>query len=156
MITPDLSSFNPPEDKDFDGFVISKLVPADAKVDYEAIINNAASIRKQLGITWPTGNETFEDNLAQLKDHEKDFDSKKAFAYSIWDPERKKYLGCLYFYFKVMPWFREVPEEADAVVEVWVIEEMSEREKLRNIVEQIQSWVEDDWPLKSPMFVNGL
>lgn len=95
-ITP--NHFEPPASASFSSFSLEVLSPEFAEQDFAAVTASAESIRHVFGPenSWPSAQITFDENLADLVRHEREFNERTAFAYCILDPKLKRYLGCLY------------------------------------------------------------
>jgi hypothetical protein len=95
-IVPD--QFAPSESAVFPGFLLRALSPEFAAQDFAAVTASASSIRHVFGPEngWPSAGLTFEENNADLARHQREFNERSAFAYSLFDPQGLRYLGCLY------------------------------------------------------------
>ncbi len=90
--------FEPARTADFGKFQLVVLAPDLAEQDHKAVLASADNIRHVFGPTngWPPSNITFEENLADLTRHAREFDERVAFAYALLDVAQNAYLGCLY------------------------------------------------------------
>lgn len=91
-------TFNPPEKYQAPNFIIRKLYAKDVYIDYFAVMSSIEIIRKTRGGNWPTPELTFEDDFIDLCWHQREFEYKLSFAYTIISLEHSECLGCLYFY----------------------------------------------------------
>lgn len=90
-------AFEPPRCASLDGFTLEVLAPRHAAADFQAVKSSADDIRHVFGPHngWPAADISFEQNLADLERHAREFDERVAFAYAMLaSPE--DYLGCLY------------------------------------------------------------
>lgn len=83
---PDLADLGP--------FRLRALRLSDLDADMAAIVESAADLRGVMGGSWPEG-LTREDDALDLAWHEREFTSRRSFAFVIGDATRD-YLGCAY------------------------------------------------------------
>lgn len=90
--------FKPPVSAVFSSFALKVLSPEFAEQDFAAVKASAESIRHVFGPEngWPSARITFDENMADLIRHEREFNERVAFAYCILNPQLKRYLGCVY------------------------------------------------------------
>src|SRR3989304_7408461 len=79
-------------------FLIRKLCARDVYLDYLAVMSSIDVIQKTRGGSWPTKDLTFEDDLIDLAWHQREFEHKSSFAYTVVNKEGTECLGCLYFF----------------------------------------------------------
>ncbi len=126
-------------------FVLKKLSPEYARIDYEAVLRSAGHIRKRDGITdperWPQAWLTYEKDFGDLAEHAREFEDREAFAYTVLSMEETVCLGCVYI---------DPPgnSEHDAVVRLWTD---NDRDDLL-LYRTVRRWVEGEWPFKHPSF----
>ena len=92
------ASFHPPRTQRLASFQLAVLGPAYAEQDHLAVRRSANRIRHVFGPAddWPDANISWQENLADLVRHEREFDERAAFAYALLDLRGEAYLGCLY------------------------------------------------------------
>jgi hypothetical protein len=93
------AAFNPPATAVLPSVFLDVLRPEYADADYAAVRASADAIRGTFGPgdeTWPAPDISYEENLADLTRHEREFHERYAFAYVILDHTKEKYLGCAY------------------------------------------------------------
>lgn len=92
------ASFDPPRMQRLASFQLAVLGPAFAAQDHLAVRRSADRIRHVFGPAddWPDANISWQENLADLVRHEREFDERIAFAYALLDLRGESYLGCLY------------------------------------------------------------
>jgi hypothetical protein len=80
------------------GFVLRSLGPQHAVLDHAAVTASAPAIRHLFGPDhgWPASDLRFDENLADLARHAREFDERKALAYALLDASETHYLGCFY------------------------------------------------------------
>ena len=113
------------------------LTVSDVDRDFEAVMASVADIRAaNPGSSWPEG-LTLQDNLLDLAWHQREFESRRSFAWIVEDAAGA-YLGCLYVY-------PSIAGDPSAEVKWWwrtgaVVSKRSFREHL-------QAWLATDvWP----------
>lgn len=122
-------------------FVLKKLTPKFTKIDYEAVLRSAEHIRKSYNITdkdsWPQDYLTIEKDYSDLAQHEKEFDDKTAFAYTVLSLDEKVCLGCVY----IDP---TDSEDFDAMVTLWTDNEKDDL----ILYKAVKSIVNENFPFK--------
>ena len=126
-------------------FTLRMLSIDDVEKDYEAVTSSAARLSTVWPDSgWPAG-LTLKQNLIDLGWHEKEFQNRTSFAYTMVAPDESKVLGCVYFY----------PTEKagyDAEVFLWVRESESARDLDKELFEVVQHWLASDWPFENPAY----
>lgn len=91
---------------------------------------------------WPPQNGMSpEANLADLRRHAADFDSRAGFTFTVLDPVAGDVIGCVYLY-------PADSEEYDVSVQSWV---RSDRSSLDDsLADAVASWIAADWPWRQP------
>jgi hypothetical protein len=144
FVPPD---FEVPEPVKTADFILKKLTTKDVEQDYEAVMSSKESLRQifQKNDDWPADDMTIEANYEDLEYHEKDFDQRKSFTYTMLNVDESRCLGCVYIY----PWRGKV---YDAQVYYWVVDSEKDKgldEKLGNF---LRDWIESVWPIEKPVF----
>src|SRR5258706_15112050 len=129
-------------------FLIRKLMAKDVYLDYIAVMSSIDIIKNTRGGDWPTKDLTFEDDLIDLAWHQREFENRHSFAYTVMDLEGTECLGCIYFY---PPGTRKkAPENSDVDISFWVTAK-AYREGLYEILyKEILEWLDQDWLFKYP------
>jgi hypothetical protein len=126
------------------GFVIKKLTPAYTAIDYTAVMSARAHIRRLLirdsPDMWPRESLSLEEDRNDLIMHEREFDSRIAFAYTVLSPDESACLGCVYIDPSGVPSF-------DAEVTLWALTD----EMDACLYAVIREWMKD-WPFVDPAF----
>jgi hypothetical protein len=106
-------------------FRLRMLTVRDVVADFEAIRDRAPGL-------------TLEQNLIDLGWHQKEFQDRRSFAYTVVDPTDDGHvLGCAYIYPTDEPGF-------DALATCWVRREAAELDG--ELFEAFRAWLERDWP----------
>ena len=126
-------------------FTLRMLSIDDVEKDFEAVISSAARV----SIVWPDSGWpaglTLRQNLIDLGWHEKEFQNRTSFAYTMVSPDESQVLGCVYFY----------PTEKvgyDAEVFLWVRETEAATDLDHELFEVVQHWLASDWPFENPAY----
>ena len=126
-------------------FRLRMLSIDDVEKDFEAVTSSAVHLSKVWPDTgWPHG-LTIRQNLIDLGWHEKEFQNRSSFAYTVVTHDESRVLGCVYFY---------PTDKADFDVEVflWVRESELATDLDTKLFEAVRSWLETDWPFDHPAY----
>src|SRR5712675_3758616 len=89
-------NFQVPEKLETDTFRIRTLTVNDVVKDYDAVMTSVEHLKTVWpGSGWPEG-LTFEQDLIDLGWHQKEFQMRKSFAYTVVTPSESLVLGCVY------------------------------------------------------------
>jgi len=139
------SEFAVPSELSTAKFRLRMLSVDDVEKDFEAVTSSAARVSKVWpGSGWPAG-LTLRQNLIDLGWHEKEFQNRTSFAYTMVSPDESQVLGCVYFY----------PTEKagyDAEVFLWVRESEAATDLDHELFEVVQLWLAADWPFENPAY----
>ena len=124
-LVPD--DFAVPEGLETARFRLRMLTVRDVVADFEAIRGRAPGL-------------TLEQNLIDLGWHQKEFQTRRSFAYTVVHPSDDGHvLGCAYVYPTDEPGF-------DALATCWVRSEAAELDG--ELYEAFRAWLERDWPFE--------
>lgn len=139
--------FNVPEQLETDKFRLRMLAVGDVVKDYDAVMSSGDHIQENVwpGSSWPT-DLTLEQNLIDLGWHQKEFQRRRSFAYTVVELDESRVIGCVYieptrkkgYDAEVFLWTRP-PDQTDFIDEA----------VLRGVV---RAWLRKDWPFESPVF----
>jgi hypothetical protein len=91
----------------------------------------------------PWSETTLEENLVDLGWHQKEFELRRSFAYTVVAPDESRVLGCVYLY---------PSDDADVEVRLWVRREAWDV-GLDPILEQaVRDWLGERWPFESSIW----
>ena len=88
------------------------------------------------------------ENLADLEMHERDFENRAGFTYTVLDPESGDVIGCLYIYplRRVTRTATSEPIAGAASVRSWV---RADRAALDEpLWRAVSAWLEAEWPFE--------
>ncbi len=146
-------NFNPPELVEQPKFILKKLCFSDAALDFEAVMSSIELIRRIRGGNWPTPDLTLEEDQIDLGWHQREFEFKSSFAYTVLSLSRAECIGCVYVYPPDKPWLTP-PDGADSVVNMWVTQTAYNDGLYPILFQFVQGWVKRDWPFKNPYYSN--
>jgi len=120
-------------------FKVRPLMINDVVKDYDAVMSSVDHLRGVFGpgTSWPSSDLTFEQDLVDLGWHQKEFQIRRSFAYTVMAPNEASCLGCVY----INP---SNKEGFDAVVYLWV--RQSAKDLLdEKVYSDISAWIETAW-----------
>jgi hypothetical protein len=130
------SEFDVPERLEHERFLLRKLTVNDLVKDFEAINARVAPD----GRDDPWSDTSLEENLVDLGWHQKEFELRRSFTYTVVAPDESRVLGCVYLY---------PSDEADVEVRLWVRREAWD-DGLDAVLEgAVRSWIAERWPFRS-------
>jgi len=137
------SEFQVPEKLETDKFRLRMLTVNDVVKDYDAVITSIDHLQGVFGTdsTWPKLDLTLEQDLVDLGWHQKEFQRRSSFAYTVMNLDESECLGCMYIY----------PTDAegfDAKVYLWVRKSEFKNGLDQILFETIKKWMNDKWPFE--------
>ena len=123
---------------------LRKLTVDDVDRDYEAVMSSAAHLIARFGPGWPSG-LTRRQNLVDLGWHEKEFQRRGSFAYTLVAPDESRVLGCVYIEPTALP-------GCDAVVRYWVRTSELATGLEAELGRALRDWLASRWPFRNPCF----
>ena len=122
-----------------DQFKLRMLSIDDVEKDFEAVMSSAARvIQVWPGSGWPEG-LTLRQNLIDLGWHEKEFQNRSSFAYTVVTLDESSVQGCVYLYPTQKSGY-------DAEVFMWVRESEWAGDWDSQLFQAVQAWLAADWP----------
>lgn len=116
-------------------FRLRKLTVDDVVQDFDAICDRV----DHEGTPQPPFVPTVVQNLVDLGWHQKEFELRRSFAYTVVAPDESQVLGCVYLY----------PSEThDARVRLWVRRAAFEEGLDPVLEEAVRVWVATAWPFE--------
>lgn len=138
-------SFNIPKFLDSEKFHFRVLEEIIAELDFEAVMSSQKKLQGIFGIDsrWPESTMTLEENIASLKVHKQEFESRDAFAYSVFNKTKDKCLGSVYL-------DPSQSQNYDCEVYLWI---RNDSLHLDNELYQIVlKWLSNEWPFAKIAF----
>lgn len=138
--------FSVPDTLENEHFRIRMLSVNDVVKDYDAVMSSIAHLNEMFPTSgWPSEDLTFEQDLIDLGWHQKEFQMRRSFAYTVVSPDESIVLGCLY----INPTSRG---DFDADISMWVRASVVAQGLDDLLFETVKEWISRDWPFKNPAF----
>ena len=139
------SEFIVPEKLETEEFRLRMLSIDDVDKDFEAVTSSTDHLSKVWPETeWPKG-FTLRQNLIDLGWHEKEFQNRTSFAFTMVTLDESKVLGCVYF-------FPSRKAGYDAEIFMWVRASELAKGLDQRLFDVVQSWTASEWPFKNPAY----
>jgi hypothetical protein len=136
------ADFVVPEKLETDEFRLRMLTVNDVVKDYDAVISSTEHCKTIWpGLGWPVG-LTLEQNLIDLGWHQKEFQIRRSFAYTVVNPSESTVLGCVY----IEPTKRV---GYDAVVFLWARQSELANGLEDRLYKAVEDWIANAWPFTS-------
>lgn len=131
-------SFVVPKSLNTEHFHLRVLEDSLAKVDFEAVMSSQKRLQGIFGLDsdWPKSTMSLEENIESLKVHKQEFESREAFAYSVFN-NKAKCLGSVY----IDP---SQSQDYDCEVYLWIRDENLALDKA--LYDTVLKWLSNDWP----------
>lgn len=117
------------------------LTVNDLVKDFDAVVSSSQHLlaTKPFGPrqTWPK-NISLEQNLIDIGWHQKEFQKRSSFAYTVMNLDESQCLGCMYIYPSNNPQYQ-------AMVVMWVRESEKNTALDTHLFESVQQWINDQW-----------
>lgn len=131
--------FEVPETLEHPRFRLRKLTIHDVDKDLEAIHERVLKD----GTPDPWLETTRDENLVDLGWHQKEFEMRRSFAYTVVAPDESRVLGCVYLY---------PDEEVDVDVRMWVRRDAWEAGLDPELEQAVRDWLDAKWPFERVRF----
>lgn len=143
FVEPD---FAVPEELVTPDFRLRMLTVNDVVRDFEAVTVSKPQLLQMFPTWggWPEG-LTLEENLIDLGWHQREFTSRRSFAYTVLSPDGTKVIGCVY----IDP-TRKVGYDAE--VAFWARESAQGDPADRALETAVRGWIASEWPFANPAF----
>ena len=122
-------------------FRLRMLTVNDVVKDYDAVMTSVDHLKTVWpGSDWPDG-LTFEQDLIDLGWHQKEFQRRRSFAYTVVTPSESQVTGCVYI--------NPTPKRGyDAVVYLWARQSELKGGMESRLYGAVREWVAKEWPFK--------
>lgn len=139
------TEFAVPDTLATDEFRLRMLTVNDVVKDYDAVITSVEHLKTIWpGSGWPVG-LTLEQNLIDLGWHQKEFQTRRSFAYTVVTPSESMVIGCVY----IEPTYRQ---GYDAVVYLWARQSELAGGLESRLHAAVKEWISSRWPFKAVGF----
>ena len=137
------ADFKVPDTLENQYFRVRMLTVNDVVKDYDAVMTSIDHLKGVFGPNskWPSKDLTFEQDLIDLGWHQKEFQRRSSFAYTVVSLDESEVIGCLY----INP---SVKGDYDAEIDMWVRASVLDQGLDAILFNTIKEWVAKDWPFK--------
>lgn len=125
-------------------FVLRMLTIHDVDKDFEAVTSSTRHLQNVWNNEWPQG-LTREQNLIDLGWHQKEFQRRTSFAYTVVAPDESRVLGCVYIYPTSKVGF-------DAEVYFWARQSGVPDGLEAELERVVKDWLDSRWPFDNVAF----
>ena len=139
------TDFKVPETLETEELRLRMLTVNDVVKDYDAVMSSVDHCKTVWpGGTWPEG-LTLEQNLIDLGWHQKEFQTRRSFAYTVVNPSGSRVIGCVY----IDPTRKR---GHDAVVYLWARQSELAGGLENRLYVAVKNWIAKEWPFKTVAF----
>ncbi len=136
--------FDVPKQLETNRLRLRMLKVSDVVKDYDAVMSSAEHLQKTKPFgpnqKWPIG-LTFEQNLIDLGWHQKEFQMRSSFAYTVMNLDETQCLGCIYIYPPTNP-------DYEAEVFLWVRQSEVASGLDEHLFDAVKKWLIEQWSFK--------
>lgn len=126
-------------------FRLRMLTVHDVVKDYDAVMSSVEHLKTIWPASgWPVG-LTLEQNLIDLGWHQKEFQTRRSFAYTVVSLDESMVLGCVY----LNP---SRKRDYDAVAFLWARQSRLESGLEERLLAAVRGWLTDQWPFTKVAF----
>jgi hypothetical protein len=125
-------------------FRLRMLTVHDVVKDFDAVMTSVEHCKTIWGGTWPEG-LTLEQNLVDLGWHQKEFQTRRSFAYTVVRLDESRVLGCVY----IEPTRKR---GYDAEVYLWARQSELAGGLEERLFAAVKAWIAAMWPFKAVAF----
>ncbi|GIU06907.1 MULTISPECIES: hypothetical protein [unclassified Shewanella] len=138
-------NFEPPRCFESNHFHFRVLEEQVAEQDFEAVTSSQKRLQGIFGPSsdWPRSDLTLAQNRLSLQVHKREFDSREAFAYSVFNKAKDKCLGSIY----IDP---SCSANYDSEVHLWIRDDCIELDAV--LYQTVIEWLADSWPFSRVAF----
>ena len=137
--------FEVPQELETNRFRLRMLKVSDVVKDFDAVMSSIKHLQKTKPFgpnqKWPN-DLTFEQNLIDLGWHQKEFQMRSSFAYTVMNLEESKCLGCIYIEPSSNPNY-------ETMIFLWVRQSEIENGLDQHLFESVKKWISEKWPFKT-------
>lgn len=126
-------------------FRIRPLTSEDAEFDYKAVMSSVDHLKGVLGHKWPDADMTLEENRRSLEGHEREFELRMGFTYTVVNLDETECLGCVY----IRP---SRLDDHDTEVLMWVTKAEFDKGLDSKLFEAVNLWMKREWPFEKIIF----
>jgi hypothetical protein len=124
-----------------DRFRLRMLTIHDLELDFAAVTSSTEHLQTIWNNDWPLG-LTLEQNLIDLGWHQKEFQRRRSFAYTVVSLDESRVLGCVYIYPPSRQGF-------DAEVYLWARADELPGGLEKELEVRVRNWLAERWPFQN-------
>ncbi|HEX5165799.1 MAG TPA: hypothetical protein VFV93_10420 [Thermomicrobiales bacterium] len=137
------------------------LRPDVTELDFAALMESRERLRLWSDSTWPSDDFTLQENERDLIEHEREWEDREAFAYTVLNSDGRRCEGCVY----VTPFASSMRHrgydpiaqgtpfaEDAAAVSFWVRDSALARDLDRQLLAGLREWFQTEWPLSQVIY----
>jgi len=138
------NEFNVPDKFENEHFRIRMLTVKDVGKDYDAVMTSIDHLQGVFGpkSKWPSKGLTFEQDLIDLGWHQKEFQMRSSFTYTVVKLDESEVIGCIYI-------FPTNKLDYNAEATMWVRSSVLEEGLDSILFKTVKQWMRDEWPFKN-------
>ncbi len=135
------TDFKVPDKFENQRFRLRMLTVNDVVKDYDAVMTSIDHLQGVFGpkSKWPRKELTLEQDLIDLGWHQKEFQRRSSFAYTVMNKDESKCLGCVY----INP---SSKIDFDAEVYLWVRQSEFDSGLDPVLFDAVKNWIKKEWP----------
>ena len=137
------AEFKIPDTLETSHFRARMLTINDVVKDYDAVMTSIDHLQGVFGpkSKWPSKDLTFEQDLIDLGWHQKEFQTRRSFAYTVVSLDESQVIGCLY----INP---TTKSDYEASVIMWVRTSVLNNGVDTILFNSVKQWIKGTWPFK--------
>jgi hypothetical protein len=137
------TDFKVPDKFENQHFRLRMLTVNDVVKDYDAVMTSIDHLREfdGPGTKWPQKDLSLEQDLIDLGWHQKEFQKRRSFTYTVVSLDESEVLGCLYV-------FPTEKSGYDAEITMWVRQSAFEDGLDPVLFSTVKNWISEKWPFK--------
>ncbi|MEM1187527.1 MAG: GNAT family N-acetyltransferase [Pseudomonadota bacterium] len=128
-------------------FRLRTLTVNDVVKDYDAVMSSWDHLQGVFGPNsdWPQADLSLEQDLIDLGWHQKEFQIRSSFTYTVVSLDEERVLGCVYI-------FPTTRGDFDASVTMWVRADVVDDGYDAKLYQTVMEWIAADWPFKKAAY----
>lgn len=137
------AEFKVPDTIQNEHFRIRMLTVNDVVKDYDAVMTSIEHLQGVFGpeSKWPSKNLTLEQDLIDLGWHQKEFQRRSSFTYTVVKLDESEVIGCIYI-------FPANKKDYDAEITMWVRTSVLQEGIDSLLFSTVKQWIKKEWPFK--------
>ncbi|MGD1865270.1 MAG: GNAT family N-acetyltransferase [Phormidesmis sp.] len=137
------ADFSVPSSLVTEEFRLRMLTINDVVKDYDAVMSSVDHLQGVFGpkSTWPAVDLSLEQDLIDLGWHQKEFQNRSSFAYTVMSLGESRCLGCVYIY-------PAEPADYDVQVILWARQSEIASGLEDRLLSAVKEWMRDSWPFE--------